>query len=127
MSSCFRVCASIAAAWIRAVPRSVRAESGSALTADAGTGQNPDVTRRHSGYPYAGDDRHSPDWYDQSGETIVLHAGDRFFIRCEGGPSTTRLEVFPPRLEVEEREGTYLLVDVGPRDEWRYVFEPRPG
>jgi hypothetical protein len=70
--------------------------------------------------------RHSPDWYDQRGERTVLVPGDRMFIPCEGGPSWSRLERFPPRLEVEEAEGTYVLVDEGPRDTWRYVFVPRP-
>jgi hypothetical protein len=87
-------------------------------------GQHVRVARRHSNYPYAGDDRHSPDWYDQSGEAVVLQPGDRLLIPCEGGPSTFRLEVFPPRLEVEERDGVYVLVDDGPRELWRYVFEP---
>jgi hypothetical protein len=83
------------------------------------------VVRGHAGYPYAGDDRHSPGWYDQRGEAVILAPGDRFFVRCEGGPSMTRLEVFPPRLEIEERDGVYILVDDGPRDQWHYVFEPR--
>jgi hypothetical protein len=69
--------------------------------------------------------RHSPDWYDQSGEETQLRAGDRIFIACEGGPSNSRLELFPPRLEVPEHSGIYVLVDVGPRDAWRYVFVPR--
>lgn len=69
--------------------------------------------------------RHSPDWYDQSGEDVVLAAGDRLFVACEGGPSTSRLEVFPPQLEVEERDGVYVLMDEGPRHRWRYVFVPR--
>ena len=47
------------------------------------------------------------------------------FIRCEGGgPSTSRLETFPPRLEVEERGGTYVLIDDGSRREWHYVWVP---
>ena len=75
------------------------------------------MVRRHSDYPYAGNDRHSERWYDQSGEATVLQPGDRFFIPCEGGPSTSRLEAFPPRLEVEGEEGTYLLEDEGPRDQ----------
>jgi hypothetical protein len=83
------------------------------------------VARRHSTYPYSGDDRHSARWYDQGGETVTLQPGDRFFVLCEGGPSMTRLEAFPPRLEVEEDDGVYVLVDDGPRDEWRYVFVPR--
>ena len=85
------------------------------------------VVRRYSTYPYDGDDRHSVRWHDQSAEAIVLHPGDRFFIRCEGGPSTSRLEAFPPRLEVEESDGVYVLDDDGRRDQWRYLFVPRPG
>jgi hypothetical protein len=69
--------------------------------------------------------RHSPGWYDQSAEAYVLEAGDRMFIQCEGGPSTTRLELFPPRLEILERDGMYVLRDVGLRDTWRYEFVPR--
>lgn len=69
--------------------------------------------------------RHSPGWYDQSDEAVVLAEGDRLFIACEGGPCQSRLEMFPPRLEVDEREGVYVLDDDGPRDRWRYVFVPR--
>jgi hypothetical protein len=69
--------------------------------------------------------RHSPDWYDQSQEPTVLEPGDRLFILCEGGPSQTRLELFPPRLELDERDGMYVLRDVGPRGQWRYDFIPR--
>jgi hypothetical protein len=71
--------------------------------------------------------RHSPDWYDQTGEATVLEAGDRLFIACEGGPAASRLEMYPPRLEVEERGGTYVLLDEGPRDAWRYLFVPHDG
>ncbi|MGH9231130.1 MAG: hypothetical protein ACRD07_20785 [Acidimicrobiales bacterium] len=71
--------------------------------------------------------RRSPDWYDQSGEAVALEPGDRLFVRCEGGPSNSRLELYPPRLEVEERGGMYVLVDDGPRDQWRYVFVPAAG
>ena len=70
--------------------------------------------------------RHSPEWYDQTGEATVLAPGDRMLIACDGGPSNIRLEMFPPRLEVEEQDGVYVLVDDGPRDEWRYVFLFRP-
>jgi hypothetical protein len=68
--------------------------------------------------------RHSPDWYDQTAEDVVLEPGDRMLIPCEGGPSSSRLELFPPRLEVTERNGAYVLEDDGPRREWRYVFVP---
>jgi len=70
--------------------------------------------------------RHAPDWYDQSHEATVLAEGDRLLVRCEGGPSQSRLESFPPRLEVEESDGIYVLEDDGPRATWRYVFIPRP-
>jgi hypothetical protein len=68
--------------------------------------------------------RHEPEWYDQSGEAAVLRPGDRLFVACEGGPSASRLETFPPRLEVPEKGGVYVLLDVGPRDAWRYLFVP---
>jgi hypothetical protein len=55
----------------------------------------------------------------------VLEPGDRLFIACEGGPSQTRLELFPPRLEIDEHDGMYVLRDTGPRHEWRYDFIPR--
>jgi hypothetical protein len=69
--------------------------------------------------------RHEASWYDQRGEDNELREGDRMFIACEGGPALSRLEVFPPRLEIEERDGTYVLDDTGPRAEWRYEFVPR--
>jgi hypothetical protein len=69
--------------------------------------------------------RHSPEWYDQSAEAEVLRPGDRIFIACEGGPSWNRLEVWPPRLEVPEPDGVYVLQDDGPRSDWRYLFVPR--
>lgn len=68
--------------------------------------------------------RHSADSYDQCGELVLLQAGDRLFIECVGGPSTSRLEYFPPRLEIPERGGTYALADDGPRSESRYLFVP---
>jgi hypothetical protein len=71
--------------------------------------------------------RHSADWYDQSGEPTVLEAGDRLLVPCQGGPSISRLELFPPRLEIEEDDGMYVLVDEGPRAQWTYVFIPREG
>lgn len=83
------------------------------------------MTTRRKSFPYVTGARHSADWYDQRGEAVELREGDRFFVRCEGGPSQGRLEVFPPRLEIAERDGTYVLVDDGPRDQWCYVFTPR--
>jgi hypothetical protein len=69
--------------------------------------------------------RHAPEWYDQDGEYLALRPGDRLLVRCVGGPSSSRLERFPPRLEIEERDGTYVLVDDGPRPTWHYQFVPR--
>lgn len=77
-----------------------------------------------STYPDVDGARHSCDWYDQAGEAITLQRGDRFFVVCEGGPCTSRLEVYPPRVEIDEPDGIYVLVDDGPREEWRYVFVP---
>jgi hypothetical protein len=78
-----------------------------------------------STYPDVEGARHSADWYDQRGEAIEMQRGDRFFVACTGGPCTSRLEVYPPRVEIEEPAGVYVLVDDGPRDEWRYLFVPR--
>jgi hypothetical protein len=73
--------------------------------------------------------RHDAAWYDQRAEPVALEPGDRLFIPCEGGgPSWSRLETFPPRLELAEDGGTYVLVDDGPRDTWRYQWVPHgPG
>ena len=51
-----------------------------------------------------------------------METGDRMLIPCEGGPSRSRLVRFPPPLEIEERDGTYVLVDEGPSEHWRYDF-----
>ena len=68
--------------------------------------------------------RHSEDWYrDALGDTS-LQSGDRMFIRCVGGPCISRLETFPPLLEIEEEGGLYVLVDDGPPEEWTYQFLP---
>jgi hypothetical protein len=53
-----------------------------------------------------------------------MRAGDRLFIHCDGGPCLSRLEIFPPRLEIEERSGLYVLMDEGPPHEWSYLFVP---
>lgn len=51
-----------------------------------------------------------------------MQRGDRMFIRCEGGPCVSRLEVFPPRIEIREKSGIYVLVDDGPPEAWLYQF-----
>jgi hypothetical protein len=62
-----------------------------------------------------GTEGHSFEFYDQRDEFVVLRPGDRLFVPCEGGPSTSLLETYPPRLEVTERGGTYVLEDHGAR------------
>lgn len=71
--------------------------------------------------------RHSDGWYDQSGEVYVLRPGQPLLIPCDGGPCLSRLERFPPRLELDEPSGTYVLDDDGPRQDWRYRFVPHHG
>jgi hypothetical protein len=66
--------------------------------------------------------RHSDGWYADSGHDIRVRAGDQLFIRCRGGPCRSRLETFPPRLEIPERGGVYVLVDDGPVESWAYEF-----
>ena len=53
-----------------------------------------------------------------------LRPGDRLFVQCQGGPSRSRLEYFPPPVEIEERGGTYVLMDEGEPREWLYLFVP---
>jgi hypothetical protein len=36
----------------------------------------------------------------------LVRPGDRIFVLCEGGPFLSRLETFPPKLEIVERGGT---------------------
>jgi hypothetical protein len=57
---------------------------------------------------------------------VVVRPGDRMFVPCDGGPSISRLERFPPPLEVPERGGLYVLEDDGPPEQWRYLFVPDP-
>jgi len=53
-----------------------------------------------------------------------LEDGDRIFVRCDGGPCTSRLVTFPPPLEIDERGGTYVLDDDGAQHDWVYLFVP---
>jgi hypothetical protein len=53
-----------------------------------------------------------------------VEEGERMLIRCEGGPSSSRLVRFPPPLEIEERGGYYVLVDDGHPMTWWYEFVP---
>jgi hypothetical protein len=51
--------------------------------------------------------------------------GERMLIPCEGGPSISRLQRYPPPFEIDEHDGMYVLVDDGPPERWRYVFVAR--
>jgi hypothetical protein len=53
-----------------------------------------------------------------------MEPGHRMLIPCEGGRSISRLVRFPPPVEIEERDGVYVLVDDGPVEHWRYAFVP---
>ena len=66
--------------------------------------------------------RHSWDWYKDVQSESPVRPGDRMFLQCDGGPCISRLEIFPPRLEIEERGGLYVPLDDGPLDEWVYRF-----
>jgi hypothetical protein len=55
---------------------------------------------------------------------VSVEPGERMLIRCEGGPSTSRLERYPPPVEIVERTGVYVLVDDGPPTQWWYEFVP---
>jgi hypothetical protein len=57
----------------------------------------------------------------------MAEPGERLLVRCVGGPSQSRLVRFPPPLEIEEADGTYVLVDDGPVAHWSYEFIPRSG
>jgi hypothetical protein len=54
----------------------------------------------------------------------LLRPSDRMFVQCEGGPCLSRLEHFPPQLEIAERGGMYVLIDEGQPSDWRYLFVP---
>ena len=41
-----------------------------------------------------------------------------------GGPCRSRLEYYPPALEIPERGGMYVLVDEGSPEHWRYDWIP---
>lgn len=55
----------------------------------------------------------------------MVEVGDRMLIPCDGGPSISRLERFPPAFEIPTDDGTYVLVDDGPPEQWRYEYVPR--
>lgn len=68
--------------------------------------------------------RHRFDWYDQSSWPYPAHVGDRLLVRCDGGSNLSRLEEFPPRLEIDEPGGTYVLTDDDAPHNWVYVWIP---
>jgi hypothetical protein len=68
--------------------------------------------------------RDAPRQPDRFSDPFAPREGDRILVPCVGGPSSSRLELYPPPLEVVKRQGTYVLVDDGPRKEWHYSFVP---
>ena len=51
-----------------------------------------------------------------------VEPGDEMMIWCDGGPAIMKRQTFPPDLEVQERDGLYVLHDDGSPADWRYVF-----
>lgn len=46
-------------------------------------------------------------------------------IWCRGGRSTVKRQTYPPALEIDERDGRYVLDDADPSPtNWCYVFLP---
>ncbi len=56
-----------------------------------------------------------------------MESGERMLLWCDGGPSRSRLERFPPPFEVAVEGGVYVLVDDGPVEHWHYQFVAEPG
>jgi hypothetical protein len=52
--------------------------------------------------------------------------GERMLLWCDGGPSISRLERYPPPLEVPVTGGIYVLVDDGVPEQWHYEFTALP-
>jgi hypothetical protein len=48
-------------------------------------------------------------------------------VPCDGGPAIGRAVTFPPPLEIDVDGGTYVLVDDGPPEHWRYEFVAADG
>ena len=57
-------------------------------------------------------------------EPHMFEPGDRMLVPVRGGPAMARAVFFPPPLEIEERDGIYVLVDDGPPETWVYDFVP---
>ncbi len=51
-----------------------------------------------------------------------MRPGERLLIRCEGGPSVSRLVHYPPPLEIEEGTGIYVLDEGYDNEDWVYVW-----
>ncbi len=72
--------------------------------------------------------RHSRGFYERELGHVPIWDDERMFIPCDGGPCVSRLERFPPRLEIQEQGGWYVLDDDGPYESWcyRFVWEAPP-
>jgi hypothetical protein len=58
-------------------------------------------------------------------QTLNVQDGERMLVPCDGGPSMSRLVRYPPPVEIDELDGTYVLVDGGSPEQWRYEFISR--
>ena len=56
-----------------------------------------------------------------SREAGVVEPGERMLLWCEGGPNVGRATHYPPPLEIHVDGGTYVLVDDGAPEQWRYI------
>ena len=81
------------------------------------------MARRHSSYPYRGAGRHSVDWYDQSGEAIVLGVAIASSFGARAALDASSRSV-PSTAGRRRTRGIYVLVDDDPREDWHYRFEP---
>ena len=60
-------------------------------------------------------------------EPCVPDPGERLLLACDGGPSQSRLVVWPPPVEIVDRGGMYVLVDDGDDvTTWSYHWVPSP-
>jgi hypothetical protein len=66
--------------------------------------------------------RHSPDYYRERLGDETPAVGDRMWIPSVGGTIQSRMERFPPPLEIHQDGGVYVLIDEGPPGDWRYEF-----
>jgi hypothetical protein len=54
-----------------------------------------------------------------------VESGERILIQCDGGPAIARAVRYPPPLELIVDGGVYVLVDLGPPEQWSYECIPQ--